>query len=72
MIKNIDDIPRRDSFPESDNEQFKNIECGDSWEIERIKCNKCNSIHFEVLRTGDYETTARCTQCNIYYIVHQG
>jgi len=72
MIKNIDDITRRDYFPESDNEKFKNFECGDSFEIERIKCKKCNSIHFEVLRTSTYETTARCIQCNIYYIVHEG
>lgn len=70
MITNIEDVPIKDVF--EDIETFKEFECGDSFEIERIKCKKCNSTHFEVLRTGTYETTAKCINCNSYYIVHQG
>lgn len=70
MITNIEDVPIKDYFKEI--ETFKDYQCGDSWEIKRLKCKKCNSTHFEVLQTGSYETTGRCVNCNSYYVVHQG
>ena len=38
----------------------------------RLVCNECGSKTFEVLLTGDWETTARCTVCGQYFIVHTG
>ena len=40
-------------------------------EFEKLKC-KCGSISFEIFRTGDYETSARCQSCKFWYIVHSG
>ena len=37
----------------------------------RLTC-VCGSVSFEVLQTGEYETTARCHQCGRYFIVHCG
>lgn len=38
----------------------------------RLKCRNCNNTAFEVLGTGDYETSAKCLACGMYYIVHTG
>jgi len=38
----------------------------------RLKCRNCNGLHFEVLVTDSYETSARCATCGMYYIVHCG
>jgi len=37
----------------------------------RLVCNYCKRTLFEILQTGDYQTTARCI-CGKYYIVHSG
>ena len=37
----------------------------------RLICRGCCGTMFEVLSTGDYETTARCP-CGLYYVVHSG
>lgn len=37
----------------------------------RLVCNHCRRTLFEILQTGDYQTTARCI-CGKYYIVHSG
>lgn len=41
-------------------------------EFIRLKCRHCGNISFEVLQTGDYETSAKCYSCGMYYIVHCG
>lgn len=41
-------------------------------EFLRLKCRNCNGILFEILHTGDYETSARCNNCGMYYIAHSG
>lgn len=38
----------------------------------RLLCRACSSIQFEVMRTGSYETSARCISCGMWYIVHTG
>jgi len=38
----------------------------------RLKCRHCGGLSFEVLNTGNYETSARCDKCGMYYIVHCG
>ena len=38
----------------------------------RLKCRNCGGLSFEVLKTGNYETTALCDYCGMYYIVHGG
>jgi len=38
----------------------------------RLKCRNCGGLKFEVLQTGDYETSAKCCDCGMYYIVHCG
>ena len=38
----------------------------------RLKCRNCGGLRFEVLRTDSYETSARCWECGMYYIVHCG
>ena len=40
--------------------------------FERKRCPKCGGTVFEVLGTGEYETTAKCVKCRIYYVVHDG
>lgn len=40
--------------------------------FERLMCKVCGGISFEVLATGDYETSAKCNKCGMYYIVHTG
>ena len=37
-----------------------------------LECEICKGQSFEVLRTGNWETSAKCTKCNIYYKVHCG
>jgi hypothetical protein len=39
--------------------------------FDRLVCRNCGGASFEVLKTGDYETTARCP-CGFYYKVHCG
>jgi hypothetical protein len=38
----------------------------------RLICRNCNSLSFEVLITDEYETSARCIKCGMYYKVHCG
>jgi hypothetical protein len=38
----------------------------------RLKCRNCGGLNFEVLVTDEYETSARCVNCGMYYIVHCG
>ena len=38
----------------------------------RLQCRNCLGLAFEVLHTDDYETSARCIKCGMYYIVHTG
>ena len=40
--------------------------------FDRLKCRNCQSISFEVLKTGAYETSARCIVCGMYFMVHCG
>jgi hypothetical protein len=40
--------------------------------FDRLVCRNCAGIHFEVMGTGPYETSARCAACGMYYIVHCG
>lgn len=42
------------------------------YEFKRLICRNCRGIKFEVLSTADYETTAKCCGCGMYYIVHTG
>jgi len=37
----------------------------------RLKCENCGRTEFEILITGEWETSARC-KCGFYYIVHTG
>lgn len=39
--------------------------------FKRLVCF-CGCKAFEVLGTGDYETSAKCNDCGRYYIVHSG
>lgn len=38
----------------------------------RLQCRNCGGIHFEVMSTDSYETSAKCVTCGMYYIVHSG
>jgi hypothetical protein len=40
-------------------------------EFDRLVCT-CGGLEFQVLQTEPYETTAHCTACGKYYIVHSG
>ena len=40
--------------------------------FDRLLCRNCSGIAFAVLHTGDYETSAHCLKCGMYYIVHNG
>lgn len=40
--------------------------------FDRLVCNNCGNETFEVLSNGEYETVAKCTKCNRYFIVHTG
>jgi len=44
---------------------------GDYTEYVGLKC-KCGSKSFHVLITAPYDTSARCTKCGEYYLVHDG
>lgn len=45
---------------------------GEPIRFDRLICSNCRGISFEVLSTMDYETTAKCMNCKMYYIVHTG
>lgn len=47
-------------------------EYADDAYFERLKCRHCGGTSFEVITTGLYETSARCLNCGMYYIVHTG
>lgn len=40
--------------------------------FDRLVCRNCQGIAFEVLATEDYQTTAKCLNCKMYYVVHSG
>jgi hypothetical protein len=40
--------------------------------FKRLICRNCRGVKFEVLATDDYETSAKCCGCGMYYIVHTG
>jgi len=40
--------------------------------LKLLKCNNCGGITFSVAQTGSYETSARCTGCGKWFIVHSG
>ncbi len=40
--------------------------------IARLKCRNCGGVSFEVLATNLHETTAKCFNCNMYFVVHEG
>lgn len=42
------------------------------YKFKRLKCVNCGGILFEVLKTDKYETTAQCSSCKNYYVVHEG
>lgn len=44
----------------------------DTYKFERLKCRHCEGLSFEVLITDNYQTTAKCNDCGMYYIVHNG
>lgn len=41
-------------------------------EFTRLECRNCKGIEFEVLKTRTYETSAKCCNCKMYYIIHCG
>ncbi len=61
MVERKDDTWSNTIFDQNDVDTFK-----------RLKCRKCGGRSFEVLITGDYETSAKCDKCGIYYVVHTG
>jgi hypothetical protein len=64
------DLVKRKDVTWSDTNLDQKFENND--EFTRLKCRNCKSTSFEVLGTGGYETSARCTTCGMYYIVHCG
>jgi hypothetical protein len=42
------------------------------YEFKQLICRNCRHTKFEVLSTDDYETSAKCCNCGMYYIVHSG
>jgi len=44
---------------------------GDYVEHVGLKC-ECGSISFHVLITAPWETSAKCTICGTYHVVHSG
>ena len=49
-----------------------NLTSVNNTELYRLKCRHCGKTNeFEILQTGDWETTSRCS-CGMYYIVHTG
>jgi hypothetical protein len=40
--------------------------------FKRLKCRNCDGLSFELLSTDSYETSARCNNCGMYYLVHCG
>lgn len=40
--------------------------------FQRLTCRECAGVSFEVLQTGEWETSARCDGCGMYFIVHSG
>jgi len=74
-----DVIPRIDEVWSDTNldKDFVNCPKGAWWwkpvvSFKRLKCRNCGGLSFEVLKTDDYETSARCDKCGMYYIVHCG
>jgi hypothetical protein len=44
----------------------------DSGKIRMLECRHCTGQDFAVLATASYETSARCKQCGMWYVVHSG
>ena len=40
--------------------------------LPRLTCSECEGNAFEVLETGQYETSARCIHCGAWCTVHSG
>lgn len=40
--------------------------------FDRLLCRNCGGLTFEVLKTAEYETCARCVGCGFYYVAHEG
>ena len=68
--KSADKIPRKDEAW-SDTNLTKDYT--DRTEpFTRLRCRNCNTTYFEVMAISDYETSARCAYCGMWYIVHTG
>ena len=66
----LDAVPRKDSAWGDD--YLMDYQAKPGVVFERLVCQECGQHHFEVLITGSYETSARCCNCGMYYIVHSG
>jgi hypothetical protein len=73
---NIDRVDATWSDTKLDNDfskpSYRNNYGEESINFTRLICEECGSTLFEVLDTGDYETSAQCAKCGTYYIVHSG
>ena len=47
--------------PESDKTKWKHV-----------ICSKCGNKLFEVIYTDAYETSAKCSKCGLFEVVHSG
>lgn len=59
---------KREDKTWSDSDEFYDVKSFD-----RLVCRNCGNKTFEVLAVPElYETSAQCSNCGMYYIVHTG
>lgn len=69
--KSADKVPRVDATWSDDN-LTKDYDPA-TVIFQRLKCRNCGATdRFEVVITHVYETSAKCTNCGMYYVVHAG
>ncbi len=67
--KSADSVRRKDKTWSDGNLTY---DFNESNEFDRLKCRNCGGTTFEVLHTDDWQTSAKCNNCGMYYIVHSG
>ena len=65
----LDAVPREDETWSDTNVNDDDAKNGP---FTRLVCRECAGHSFEVVITAEYETSARCDGCGMYYIVHAG
>lgn len=70
--EHYDNLPRKYATWSDTNLETKPSDYGfPKGGLKTLKCNTCGGTKFEVSKTNSYETSARCSKCGRWFIVHE-